>query len=402
MPMRELILPNRRGFDFGVGLHHLSGTVMNQAVIPTPTPPMLAHGQIHSFKVTRITSIADLQRSLNIDVEASYGCAAFGAGASARFGFAEDQHVHSESLFMTITATVQQADQSIDHVVLTDEAKRSRGDDGPAAFASRYGDMFARSCTAGGVFVGVLRVETFSQETVRKIEAELSGSYGAFSADASMKFQEAVKQANASAYFEIYSEGGPAIHVTDPTSPAEMLNHANAWMGAMSSNPEKYSRPYEWTFAPLTIAEGPPPPNAAEMEHARDVLRICARQRNWLLDLINKYAWITLNQASYDWTNAAPLAEFVAAFKAAQAALDVVAAAASTAMDHPGRAATPQYAAITEPSPMPVGVAQRPANPKATGVKLRDLLRKADPAILEAIVREEHAPKISRHIKLPK
>ena len=357
MPMRELILPNRRGFDFGVGLHHLSGTVMNQAVVPTPTPPMLAQGQIHSFKVTRITSIADLQRSLNIDVEASYGCAAFGAGASARFGFSEDQHVHSESLFMTITATVQQADQSIDHVVLTDEAKDAQGNDGPTAFATRYGDMFARSCTAGGIFVGVLRVETFSQETVRKIEAELSGSYGAFSADASMKFQEAVKNANATAYFEIYSEGGPAIQVTDPTSPAEMLDHANAWMAALSNEPEKFSRPYEWTFAPLTIAEGPPPPNAIEMEHARDVLRNCARQRNWLLDLINKYAWITLHQANYDWTNAAPKEEFAAALKASQAALDVVAEAASRAMDHPGEARNPTYAPITEPSPMPAGEA---------------------------------------------
>lgn len=377
MPVPELVLPNKPGFDFGIGLQHLSGMLMNQAVIPTPTPPMIAGGADHSFKVSRITSSQDLQQSLGIDVDASYGCAAFGAGASARFQFSQNQHVHSESLFMMLTATVQQADQSIDHAVLTDEAQQVRANDSPAVFAQHYGDVFARTCTSGGIFVGVLRVETFSEESVAHIESELHGSYGGFSADAKVKFEQAVRSANASAYFEIYSEGGPALHVNDPTDPGEMLDLANEWMAAMSSDPEANSRPYQWTFSPLSIAEGPPPPNDADMEHARDVLRNCARQRNALLDLVNKYAWITLKQSNYDWANAAPVAEFVAAFNAAETALDVVAAAASNAMDHPGAAQNPHYDPIVEPSPMPVARGPAAAGPGVATMEIDPLLRQA-------------------------
>jgi hypothetical protein len=59
---------------------------------------------------------------------------------------------------MTITATVKQADQSIDHVVLTEPARIEMGNNRADVFAARYGDLFACACSNGGLFVGVLRV----------------------------------------------------------------------------------------------------------------------------------------------------------------------------------------------------------------------------------------------------
>lgn len=359
----DLILGHKPTYNFGIGLNQLSGAAMNLAVKPefTTTP---YRGAIHSFEVSRITSTEDLQESLGIDVKASYGCASFGAGASARFKFAEDQHVHAESLFMTITATVQLADQSIDHVVLTDEAAAMR--DNPTTFAQRYGDMFARACTGGGLFVGVLRVETFSEKVAQSIEGELKGTYGAFSADAKTSYKKAIEKYNANAYFEIYSEGGPEIHVGDPTNPLELLDSANNWMAALSRDPGAYSRPYQWTFSPLAIAEGPLPPNAADLELARDVLLTCARRRLSLLDLINRYAWITLHQDNYDWSKSAPPSAFVDALNAAEEALLLVAKAAGLAMDHPDRAAEPRYPDVPQPTPLPVareGAVQAPKGP---------------------------------------
>jgi len=48
--------------------------------------------------VQRIHSTAELEQALKIDAEASFGCAAFGAEVSARFGFARSSKVQSSSL----------------------------------------------------------------------------------------------------------------------------------------------------------------------------------------------------------------------------------------------------------------------------------------------------------------
>jgi hypothetical protein len=60
--------------------------------------------------------------------------------------------------------------------------------------------------------------------------------------------------------------------------------------------------PYSVTLAPLTIAEGPLPPNTADIEHAQDVLVLCAKKRSQILDQINLLSFILAHQSSYDWT----------------------------------------------------------------------------------------------------
>src|SRR6266545_4623208 len=112
--MQQIRVPHVRGYDFGVGADRLSGSAMNQVVKPTPSEPMLAGGGTQSFDVSRVSSTRDLQQRLGIDLEASYGCASFGAGASGRFSYMQTSEVHSSSLFMTVAATMHHADLSID------------------------------------------------------------------------------------------------------------------------------------------------------------------------------------------------------------------------------------------------------------------------------------------------
>ena len=142
----------------------------------------------------------------------------------------------------------------------------------------------------------------------------------------------------------------------------EMLEHANNWMSEMRRDPVANSRPYEWYFSPLTIAEGPAPLNAIEIEHARDVLMICARSRSGLVDMNNRLAWIVSHQSSYNWDGSATFDEVVAALQGTQNDLDLIASCASNAMEHPGEARTPakfatdngtQYPTAKEPRPLP-------------------------------------------------
>lgn len=365
--LHAVSVPDLRGYDFGVGVDSLSGDPCNQVVMPDYSPPAQAPGPISRFDVRRITSSKDLQTSLGIDVEASYGCAAFGAGASARFGFLQQSSVHSSTLFMTISATAQLANLSIDESALTTAAGQMI--DNPVAFKARYGDLFCRACTRGGLFVGVLRFETYDSESSNKIEAELQGSYGLFSADAAVKFNKVSREHSASLYCSLYSEGGPLLRINNPGSIQEMLDCANRWTDALATHPDQYSRPYQWTLSPITIANGPLPPNGAEIQGAQDVLKFCANERADLLDHISRIQWYLDHPERYDWT-ATPVTRDVLARAVREWQFDMhtVKQCASEAMNHTAAARMPAvyaqqmeartYRATPMPDPLP------PTNPR--------------------------------------
>lgn len=378
MTLREInVPPDHDTYNFGVGVDSVSGTAMDLVVTPTPSSPT-ARGAIQSFDVSRISTTQDLQQSLGIDVNASYG-ASFLAGVSARFAFAQKSQVHAASLFMTINATVHFADQSIVDCVLTQTA--SQHVDRPDIFAGRYGDTFIRACQSGGLFVGLMRVETFDETVATQIEGELKGTYGLFSADAQIKFSDVKRKYNVDVYCAVYAEGGPAIQIQDPSDPKELLTLANTWMAAMFADPNQYSRVYEWTLSPISIAEGPLPPNQVDIEHSHDVLVFCAQQRAMLLDQLNQLNWWLQHQGKYDWTGSATPEQIAEAAHATQSDLDTVAACASAAMDTPKQALMPaDYAAAQVPSkkyplsqPPPVGPKPLPGTLAVPQVQIPDV-----------------------------
>ncbi|MFC9600857.1 PASTA domain-containing protein [Peribacillus butanolivorans] len=356
----EIILPHKTGYDFGIGIDRLSGYANNKVVEGEPTTVWKSEGIVQSFNVTRVRSSNDLQQQLGLDIEASYGCASFGAGASARFKYMKETKVQSTSLFMTVTVTVHLADLSIDESHLTVEAGKVV--DKPDVFAARYGNMFARACKRGGLFVGVLHVQTNSEQEASSIEGELRGSYGLFSAEAKANFQNIINKHNASVYCSVYAEGGPAIQITKPDDPAELLTNANSWIQAFQENPDKYSRPYEWTFSDISIAEGPLPLNYVQIQKVQDILKFCARERTTLLDSLNQFTWILNHPEQFDWTNAVSVEEIQEAARTTQVDLDTIADCASDAINDPENAQMPApyaqarnklYPFAVKPSPLP-------------------------------------------------
>jgi hypothetical protein len=359
MPLQQITVPDLDTYSFGVGVDRLSGTAMNLAVNPTPSGPVQAQGSTGSFAVSRVTTTNDLQAKLGIGVDASYGLGSFGLGISGRFSFVQQSAVHSASLFMAITADVHLADLSIPECVLTPAAQAMV--DKPDLFAQRYGDMFVRACRRGGLFVGIMQVETFDEEESTSIEAELKGSYGLFSADAVANFHKVTTDHRTSVYCTLYYEGGPAVHIDDPTDPKEMLNAANAWMEAIQAQPDQYSVPYQWTLSPLSIAEGPLPPNAAQIENAQQIVKFCAEEQAALLDQFNLLNWWIKHPEHYDWTGTATLQQVTQAANGTQVDLDTVAACASVAIGSPELAKRPADYALANGIAYPAG--QMPAVP---------------------------------------
>ena len=210
--------------------------------------------------------------------------------------------------------------------------------------------MFARACQRGGLFVGLIRIETFLENTATEIEGELKGSYGLFSADAKAKFSNVTTNHKVNLYCSVYTEGGPAIQIHDPSDPKEMLELANTWMSAMIAAPDDNARPYQWILSPVSIAEGPLPLNQADIEHSQDVLIFSAQERTTLLDQLNQLNWWIKHQGKYDWTGSATPEQITESARATQSDLDTVAACASAAIDNPKQALMPaDYAAAKVP-----------------------------------------------------
>lgn len=340
MAIEQVQVPYRNGYDIGIGVDLLSGGPLATAVTGTATGVAGAGGATVNFIVSRIHTTSDLELTLGIDVDASYGSAAFGAGVSNRFSFAHSSKVQSSSLFMTVTVTIELEFLSIDVPVLTPDAATLV--DRPDQFESRYGNVFVRGLQRGGIFVGVLRVDTRSSEDTQHISDTLRGSYGLFSAEAKVNFDSVLKKYQSEVFVQMYHEGGPTdLRITDPTDPIQLLTNANTFLQSFTTAPADVAKPYYVTLAPMGIAVGPPPLNAADIQHAQDVLVFCAHRRSVLIDNLNLLEFISDHASRYDYPTGISPAQIQAAGAGFQADIDLIAQTASAAINAPATAMMP-------------------------------------------------------------
>ncbi len=362
MALTQVQVPYEKSLDFGIGVDSNTTSPMNKAVQGKISSVIGAEAAKVGFEITRIQSTHELETKLKIDVDASYGAASFGAGVADRFNFATSTKIETSSLFLAITAEVQLTTDSIDEPSLTPNA--SAIVDNPQTFAIRFGDMFVRGISRGGLFVAVLKIETSSEETSKTISNKLSGSYGAFSAKAETNFTDAIQDQKVDISIKVYHEGGPVDLIMDNLrDPAQIFGLLKTWLQSFAADPGKNAVPYSAILAPMAIANGPLPLNAADSEHAQDVLVRCARQRSAAMDSMNLMDAIMQSPQRYAFVPAVSMADIAAASAGYQADLDIVASAASAAMNHPASAKMPAEFAVAlgqqfpkgiQPTPMPV------------------------------------------------
>lgn len=352
------------GYDFGIGVNYASGGPKNKAVTGEVSTVEVGGGDIVGYQITRVMSSAQIEKALEISVEADYGISAF-AGASARLNFAQNAKVQSSSLVMMVSATVKRAFRQIDKPQLTDLAIADATN--AALFDQRYGNMFIRGINSGGLFVGCFRLDTGSEQMSTDIAAELSGSYGLFSAEAEVKFREVQQRFRSSLTVSMYHEGGPVdLHIDSIDQPLELLRNMNLFLESFQSRPDQVAIPYSVTMAPMVIAHGSPEPlNEIDLQHAQDVLIFCAKRRTALIDQMNTYQFIADNPSRFKFENGASLREMQDASSACQLDLDLIARCASRAMNRPGEAKLPEpfsvsvgedYPKAFEPAVMPTAV----------------------------------------------
>jgi|GEM_PF-5524880 len=332
--LHDATKPYGVGDNVGLGFDLNSGDLMNTVVQGTLSTPVGAGGAITSFEVARILTTSDLETQLGVDAEASYGLASFGAGISARFSFSKRMKVQTSSLFMAVRAQVSLPTQSLDNVSLIPDTSALLVGNADQ-FAAHYGNMFIRNLIRGGLFVGVLRVDTSTTDQSNEIAGQLSGSYGLFSADVETKFQQVSQNFQASIFIDEYSEGGPInLAIDNPGDPLQLIANVKAFLQSFQNSPDAVAVPYTVSLAPISLANGPLPPNAADVQHAQDVIMECVKRRSATMDSLNLLQFIVDNPARFDFTNSVPLDKIQAAVSGFQNDLDLIARCASAAMNN--------------------------------------------------------------------
>jgi hypothetical protein len=340
--MDQTIIPYKPGMDYGMGVKTSSAAPMALGVAGAPAAIPEAAGGEAVFHLSRIQTTEELENHLNISADASGGIGMF--SASARFDFARDCKVQTSSLVLLIYATETLAWKQINDPVLSSIADAAQHD--LDAFAARFGDAFVRGMWTGGQFFGVIRIDTRSEESRQNIEMALGGSYGVFSGEAHTKLVDAAKKETASIYVDAYWEGG--LVTTLPTTPDNMLAAMDEWEKTVSTKPV----PYFVSLVPYVIAGGPQPADEADLEHQLDVLKRCAKLRSQTLDKLNLVDYIRdpSHASEFQVNSGGP--DLAQLSQALSEDLELIAAAASNALNHPRTAVDPEtFAKVNQGKP---------------------------------------------------
>lgn len=338
---RELTVPYIHGYNYAVGADVLSGNPKSTAVRGEKSPVGEAEGPVVSASIRRIQSTIELERALGVDAKATYGAASFGLGVSARFTFAREAKVQTSSLFLALLVQVDLAFESITEPKLSAEAKRHAAD--ARQFAQLYGNSFIRGIARGGLFVGLLQIDSWDRDHANRIAGDLVGGIQLGSAEARAKFDKAASEAESDIELKVYYEGGPAdLDVTGLTDPLRLLDSAQRFQTELQTNPSS-ARPYSVTLAPYTIVpDAPARQKGTDVEGALGVLRACGEHRSVLLDTLNSLEFICANEARFDISNGSSFAAVRQAVREVRDAADLVSDCAEHAIKHPARANPPE------------------------------------------------------------
>ena len=176
-----------------------------------------------------------------------------------------------------------------------------------------------------------------------------------------MKLEEVQKKHQSDIRITVYHEGGPIdLSMDNLTDANQLYVMLQEWLKSFQDNPAANAKPYSVTLAPIAIANGPIPPNAADIQHAQDILVICAKERSKILDGLNLMEFISQNPSRYEFVAPTTPADIVKAFVGYQADLDLVAKAASHAINKMTEAVTPAEFALKTAKPYPQGVPPTP------------------------------------------
>jgi hypothetical protein len=284
--VQNQVVPYQPGLDFGVGVDSATGGRRQFGATGAPQKMQAGiTGGDGSFSLLKIEDTHDLETHLGISAEASGGVGLF--SASARFDFARNTKVQSSSIMLLMTCTKSFGFTQILKPELDVSAGPLVANGQADLFTQRYGDCFVAGVESGGQFFGMIKIDVASETDSTKISAALSGSYGTFSGKVSTDLSEAVKNTHSQVSATLYYQGGNVT--TTVRSPDDLFAAKDEWERSVRDAAE----PYAVLLLPWIIANGPNPPNTADLLKQKDVLIACSRLRSQAMDRLNLLEYMT-------------------------------------------------------------------------------------------------------------
>ncbi len=360
--MSSRTVPYINGYDYGVGVDTPSGDVRDVAV--TGDKSGIEGGSIVTFDMTQVSTVSELNDVLGISASASGGVGLF--SGSARFKFSKERQVNDSSVFLVVMVQVINPFQQIKAPGITKPASDLLGDGQTQKFQDEFGDMFVRGLVTGGMFFGVIEVQTHHSDEKNTVSAALKASYAAFSADGSFDdtFHQTLEKRQTTVRCHI--EGGKNTPL--PTQVDTMITFAANWPDTVKNN----AVPYSAVLDAYSILPVPAEPNFIDLQHQTDVLVQCSLLRDQDLQVLNNINYIVSHPDQFIDPEKFPLGQIR---NDLDADLNTIAAAASHALNHPKEAALPQLK-LTGPIELPKRKAGLP--PPLVKIRMPDLLALGD------------------------
>ena len=346
-------IPYVRGYDAGLGLLRATGEPRNLSIKGATTTVSGAPGGAGLTLVTRVETTEELETELGINAHANGGFGIF--KADDKFDFSTKCKLNTYSLAIIIHSTQELGFLQINQLELTDAAKALAASN-PADFVDQFGDCFIRGISRGGQLFVVVRIDSRDKQSSDHIKNTLTATIGTFSADAMVSLSEAVKQTKSETRILIYNQGGIAVP-SSLSKPDEIAMVLAPWLATLAAN----AAPFSVTLAPYKIVSGFDPPQAAEIQHQRDVLARCDRLRYDAIEGLNQVEHVLDHPDDFTGVDNAALATARTGFATD---LDVVSQARAWAARNPEQALEPENFARTKlarpdykltilPTPMP-------------------------------------------------
>ncbi|MHB9841920.1 hypothetical protein Q8F57_044880 [Paraburkholderia terrae] len=318
--------------DFGLGFDSATGNIRGLAVTRTPAAPVPgADGQMVRFHVHSVTTISEVKSALGVSADASF--AGISGSGSASVEFAESSELHSYSCFLLVSSSVTNAStHMLDEKLIT-------GPGSPAEliasgnldrFHDAFGDLYIKGIETGGQFFAIIQIATSDSTDQTNVAASLSVTafVGAGVGSLQSHFNSSAMSSLSTHHLDIFclQNAGQGVSQQQFTTIDEMLTAATNFAETALKHPVAF-RVELMDYVSLNL---PPPPNAVDIQNAKDVLADSAARREAWLQFRNDIAFILQNPAQFN----TPPVDLGALDSDGSRALNQISAAASTCLNN--------------------------------------------------------------------
>jgi len=221
------------GMNLGYGFNTATYDFHPPALIDVTTTRDIpgAGGQEVYYNIQVCSSTLSLSEQLKVSARAKLKYGISGSG-SVKTAFLSQFKQNSLSVYLVVSCIVTNKQTLLDltQIKLKENAENLL-QKSPQNFARKYGDSFIHGLIAGGEFIGILEIESFSSSNFRQIKASLSGkgSYGLFSGSASADFEKSLSKITSEYKMKatVLKRGG--IEILEGVTSQELIKKALAF-----------------------------------------------------------------------------------------------------------------------------------------------------------------------------